>query len=260
MDDSVLQITTHGEVGDADKEYALEKIERLMPRSSAKVLQARLKLQQEPNPALDRPSVAEMSVDVNGRVVRAHVAARQMSEAIDLLEDRLRRQLTNLNERFETQKKRGATHGPGEWRHGDLPARRAERFARPADEREVVRRKTFAVEPITIDEAAFDMEMLDHDFYLFTDADSGQDSMICRLAGGGYEFHSVKPSGEPVQPNAVEIVVDDAEPPRLDEDSAVERLNETDEPFLFYVDSSTGRGNVAYLRYDGHYGLITPSE
>lgn len=260
MDESVLQITTQGEVGDADREYALEKIERILPRASAKVLRARLKLQQEPNPALERPSVAEMSVDVNGQVVRAHVAARQMSEAIDLLEDRLRRQLTNLNERFETQKKRGATHKPGVWRHGDLPSRRAERFLRPVDEREVVRRKTFAVEPITIDEAAFDMEMLDHDFYLFTDADTGHDSMLVRRSNGAYELHSVKPTGRRIQPNAIEIVVDDAEPPRLDEDSAIGRLNETNEPYLFYVDSVTGRGNVAYLRYDGHYGLIMPSE
>lgn len=260
MDESVLQVTTHGEVGDADKEYALEKIERLLPRASAKVLHARLKLQQEPNPALDRPAVAEMSVDVNGRVVRAHVAARQMSEAVDLLEDRLRRQLTNLNSRLETQKKRGATHEPGEWRHGDLPSRRAERFSRPTDEREVVRRKTFAVEPITVDEAAFDMEMLDHDFYLFTNADTGQDSMICRLTGGAYELHSVKPAAEPIRPNAIEVLTESTEPPRLDEDSAIERLNETDEPFLFYVDTATGRGNVAYLRYDGHFGLITPSE
>lgn len=260
MDESVLQVTTQGEVGDADKEYALEKIERIMPRASAKVLHARLKLQQEPNPALERPSVAEMSVDVSGQVVRAHVAARQMSEAIDLLEDRLRRQLTNLNDRFETQKKRGVTHEPGEWRHGDLPSRRAERFSRPTEEREVVRRKTFAVEPITVDEAAFDMEMLDHDFYLFTDAGTGHDSMLIRLPGGAYELHSVKPTGGPLQPNAIEIIVEDAEPPRLDEDSAIGRLNETDEPFLFYVDSGTGRGNVAYLRYDGNYGLITPSE
>lgn len=255
----VLQVTTRGEVGEADKDYALEKIERILPRKTARVLHARLKLQQEANPALERPSIAEISVDVNGRIVRAHVAARQMAEAIDLLEDRLKRQLTNLNERFETQKKRGAQGAGGEWRHGDLPARRAEYFNRPSEEREVVRRKTFAVEPITIDEAAFDLEMLDHDFYLFTDAESGQDSLICRDLEGGYVLYSTKPSTIPDGPNAVEVKISDLEPPRLDEDSAIERLNETDEPFIFYVDSVTGRGNVAYLRYDGHYGLITPA-
>ncbi|MBO1414556.1 sigma 54 modulation/S30EA ribosomal C-terminal domain-containing protein, partial [Streptomyces sp. FH025] len=32
-----------------------------------------------------------------------------------------------------------------------------------------------------------------------------------------------------------------------------------DQPFVFYTDTSTGRGNVLYRRYDGHYGLITPA-
>jgi hypothetical protein len=38
--------------------------------------------------------------------------------------------------------------------------------------------------------------------------------------------------------------------------SAVERLNETDERSLFYVDAESDRGAVLYRRYDGHYGVI----
>jgi hypothetical protein len=30
------------------------------------------------------------------------------------------------------------------------------------------------------------------------------------------------------------------------------------EPFVFFANATTGRGNVVYRRYDGHYGLITP--
>jgi hypothetical protein len=29
---------------------------------------------------------------------------------------------------------------------------------------------------------------------------------------------------------------------------------------VFFADETTGRGNVLYHRYDGHYGLITPVE
>ena len=47
-----------------------------------------------------------------------------------------------------------------EWRHGDLPTQRPEYFDRPYDERELVRTKTFALEPISVDEAAFDRVML----------------------------------------------------------------------------------------------------
>lgn len=32
------------------------------------------------------------------------------------------------------------------------------------------------------------------------------------------------------------------------------------EPFLFYIDATTRRGNVLYHRYEGHYGVIAPAE
>ena len=32
------------------------------------------------------------------------------------------------------------------------------------------------------------------------------------------------------------------------------------EPFVFYLDPETGRGRVLYIRYDGHYGLITAAD
>ena len=31
------------------------------------------------------------------------------------------------------------------------------------------------------------------------------------------------------------------------------------EPFVFFIDYRTGRGNVVYRRYDGHYGLVAPA-
>ena len=38
------------------------------------------------------------------------------------------------------------------------------------------------------------------------------------------------------------------------------RLEAFGQPFLFFVDAQTGRGNLIYHRYDGDYGLITPAE
>ena len=38
---------------------------------------------------------------------------------------------------------------------------------------------------------------------------------------------------------------------------AIERLNADGEQHLFFANPATGRGNVVYHRYDGHYGLIT---
>ena len=38
----------------------------------------------------------------------------------------------------------------------------------------------------------------------------------------------------------------------------IERLDASAEPHIFFANATTGRGNVLYRRYDGHYGLIVP--
>ena len=47
--------------------------------------------------------------------------------------------------------------------------------------------------------------------------------------------------------------------PELTLTQAEERLDASGERFVFFVNPDTGRGNVVYLRYDGHYGVITPA-
>ena len=57
-----------------------------------------------------------------------------------------------------------------------------------------------------------------------------------------------------------EFTADDTPAAELTVDEAIERLNAGGEPFVFFASPLTGRGNVAYRRYDGHYGLITLEE
>ena len=42
-------------------------------------------------------------------------------------------------------------------------------------------------------------------------------------------------------------------------ENALAILDESNAPFEFFVDAESGRGQVAYRRYDGHYGLILPT-
>ena len=50
----------------------------------------------------------------------------------------------------------------------------------------VVREKEHSAEPMTIDRALFEMELVGHDFFLFTDADSGRPSVVYRRKGYDY--------------------------------------------------------------------------
>lgn len=233
----------HGQVTETVRAYARDKIGRVARSSPRPILYVRVDLVEETNPSIERAARAKATLDVSGQLVQAHVAAVSLEEAIDRLEARLRRRLERLAERREDERRQTGIPEPGEWRHGDLPTDRPPYFPRLPDEREVVRRKAFPLPPLTVEEAAFEMEMLGHDFFLYRDAASGDDAVLSLAPEGG-----AAPTAQ---------LVRDA--PAHDLELARSRLDVTDEPFVFFRDTATGRGAVLYRRYDGHYGLITPS-
>jgi ribosomal subunit interface protein len=254
-----VSVATQGEIPEAAKQYATDKVTQLVRFTRRPILFVQVKLTLEPNPAQERPALAEATLDVNGRPVRAHVAGHDLMEAVDLLEERLRRRLERSVGRLDRTDRNGSAK-QGEWRHGDLPTPRPEYFDRPVEEREVVRHKTFALEPMTCDEAAFDLDMLGHDFYLFTDVESGDDSVIFHTEGEDHLELMQAGDGARVPENcAAPVRASTQRPGEMDLSEAEERLDASHEPFVFFVNVDSGRGNVVYRRYDGHYGLITPA-
>ena len=153
MSNLEVSVSSRGDVDEQSKDYAREKISRVAAYTDAPILVASVKLHQEPNPSQARPAMAEAVLDVNGRPVRAHVAASAMEEAIDLLEDRLKRRLDRYRGRREAARRSAGVEDIA-WHHGDGPTQRPTYFNRPIDERELVRHKTFALEPMSVDDAA----------------------------------------------------------------------------------------------------------
>lgn len=259
--DVEIQMVTHGDVAEAAKQYATDKVTQITRLTNRPILFVQVKLTLAANRRVERPAVAEATLDLNGQPVRAHVAAHDMMAAIDLLDDRLRRRLDSHNQRLNRAAHRGAeATSPGEWRHGDFRTQRPEYYDRPVDEREVVRHKTFALDPMTAEEAAFDLEVLGHDFYLFTELDSGVDSVVYFAAEDNHlELMQVGDEVELPKNSAVPMRASTVVPVQLTVAEAEERLDTGLETFVFFVNTESGRGNVLYRRYDGHYGLITPA-
>ncbi|MGA5702787.1 ribosome hibernation promotion factor [Peterkaempfera bronchialis] len=244
-----VQVALRGGTPHRAAEYARAKLGPVVGRLREPVLGVRVKLTQGNHPSAARPAVAEVSVDVGGRLVRAHVGAPTMTEAIDLLRDRLAGRLDRATRRRDTA------------RRTEEPAQRPDRRPRPAEERRIVRRKSFDVAPEPVDEAVFEMEALDHDFRLFTDATTGLDAVVHRTGPAGYHLTRTGPAPEGAAvPAGVPLTVGEVPAPRIEEAEAVRWLELTGLPFVFFADVATGRGAVLYHRYDGHYGLITPAE
>lgn len=252
-------VQARGGVSQAERAYAQERVERLLPLAPGPVLFARVDLTAHADPAREHRAFVKAELDVDGRLVRAHVAAATVFEAADLLEARLRERLERFAHHEEAKHLRLAREGEHEWKHGDRATSRPAYFPRPVEERELVRHKTFAVGEMTPDEAILDLELLDHDFYLFRNRETGEDNVIARSGGSGYELlepFATCSLGE----TAVIIRRSEIRPARMSTGEAVELLDLGDLPFVFFVDDDAGRGHVLYRRYDGHYGLIDPAE
>jgi ribosomal subunit interface protein len=225
---TLTDVMVSGEISDRARTYVAEKIGDLARFAPVPVLSAHVRILRTAHRDPAKRFIIEVNLDARGRPVRAQVAAAGLHEAIDLARDRLRRKLSQLRQHPARQGGRDRAHRPGY-----LP--------RAAAEREVVRRKSFEPGRSAADEAAFDLEMMDYDFLLYTDSVSGVDSLVSRGGPTGYQ------------------ITGKARAPQLSLAAAKGVLDLTDAPFVFFADTQSGRGNVLYRRHDGHYGLITPS-
>lgn len=253
-----LAVNTRGDVAKRDVDYAKKRVDDVVRRAGGRVLFARVKLTKLPDLAVPRPAVVEANIDLRGRLIRAQVARPTMREAIDEVHDRLRARMQRLERDWEAIRGARPLEHTREWRHAAVPTERVPYFPRPIEDREIIRHKDLSLARMTVDEAAFDMEMLDYDFYLFVEESTGIDTVLYRTEAG-YRLAQMEKSMSDVPLGAVAATISPRPATALTPEEATRRLNETGLPFVFFCDSVTQRGCVLYHRYDGHYGLIAPA-
>jgi len=254
-----VDVTAGGPVPRELVRLADQKVGALEQFVKGPVMGARVVLIQEENPRIERPARAEGEVVLAGCPVRARVAAEGMSAAVDDLAERLQDQLRRHVDRLITRQRTPGAVEAGEWRHAAWAPPRPPRSWRPLGERELVRRKTFALEPMSALEAAADLAALDHDFYLYRDADTGADAVLYRRDDGRLAVLQPRSAPEPPADDAPPRETSRYEEP-LELSAALEEMDALNHRFLYFTDAATGRGGVRYLRYDGHYGLIEPAD
>ena len=98
-----LAVDFRGSMSEKVKQYATEKLTRLERYTPRPILHAKVEIHEEGNPAIATPITAKASMDVNGTVLHASVAAKTHEEAIDLLADRLRRQIERVHDAYDSK-------------------------------------------------------------------------------------------------------------------------------------------------------------
>lgn len=185
------------EVPERFRRHVSDKLAKL-ERFAHKVIRIDVEVSKETNPRRSGESDRiELTVHSKGPVVRAEAAADDRYAALDLAVDRLHSRLrkaadrrrvhhgtrTPLSVSRATAAVDGATVAAGPVSDD---ADGAELPASGGDGPMVVREKTHAARPMSLDQALYEMELVGHDFYLFVDADSAMPSVVYRRRGYDY--------------------------------------------------------------------------
>ncbi|HEX6299822.1 MAG TPA: HPF/RaiA family ribosome-associated protein [Acidimicrobiia bacterium] len=250
---------TVGLVPTSARVEAEEMVSKLSDFAPRPVLFARVRVKNDEDRDPDQCSVVEGTMDVSGAVIRAQAAGPTAIDALRVVGNKLERRLTRLAAKRQRATKRPPSTPTGEWRSGDLPSDRPEFYDRPPEERQVVRRKTYSpADRLSVSEALFDLDVLDHRFFLFTDAADEKPSIVYeeddRVALR--KIDGSKPDEARLRPG---VQVSRTPAPTITVEDAVSRLNLSGMPFVFFRDAESRSASVLYRRYDGHYGLIVPS-
>ena len=189
MDTAVgMEIVVHGRnvvVPDHYRQHVADKLGKL-ERYDHKIIRTDVELHHERNPRQNGICQhVEITCRTRGPAVRSEACAEDFYKALDIAAERLERRMRQAADRRRVHHGRRtppsilAVAADGAALNG---APRVEGEEPGADEGpgRVVRVKEHPAKPMTVDQALFEMELVGHDFYLFSDADTGRPSVVYR--------------------------------------------------------------------------------
>jgi len=184
------------EVPDHYRQHVAEKLSRV-ERYDHKLISVDVELFHERNPRQSAQCQrVELTCKSRGPVIRSEATAKDFYSALDTaitkLESRMRRSadrrrvhhgrhtpisVAAATANAAAQLSANGSGGPisvlDELEEENLPGR-------------IAREKEHTAKPMTVDQALFEMELVGHDFYLFSDVDTGRASVVYRRKGYDY--------------------------------------------------------------------------
>jgi putative sigma-54 modulation protein len=178
----------HTEVSTALRAAVEEKIGRLS-RFLEGMDRADVHFTQQKNPRIADREICEVTLEGHGHHVRCKVAAPDGFAAIDAAVNKLEHQLHKLKTKVQQRRQRGAgLRAAAASTPATSPS--AVTLLEEADDAEVedglriVKTKKHALKPMTPAEAVLQLDLVEHDFWFFTNADTGRAAVLYRRRDG----------------------------------------------------------------------------
>lgn len=173
------------DVTESIHDYVEEKLEKAVKHFQNLATKVDVHLSVARNARISNKHKAEVTVYANGTIIRAQEHSENLYASIDLVSDKITRQLRKYKERNLAKK----TH-TGEKTADAVEEKSVEENLigdrTPELPTEVVRMKYFAMPPLSIDEALEQLQLVDHDFFMFKNKETGEINVIYQRNHGGF--------------------------------------------------------------------------
>ncbi|MEN5076021.1 ribosome-associated translation inhibitor RaiA [Isoptericola cucumis] len=211
----IVVVGRHTEVADRFRRHVedkLTKVTQLAPHAR----RVDVEVTRENNPRLSEVrEKVELTVRDKGPVIRAEAAADDRFGALDMALDKLSERLRRSRDRRKDHRRRANdVMAAVDVRPYEEVAAETAATAEPAvltepgdavehqlgDSPVVIRQKLHRAEPMTIDDAVYQMEMVGHDFFLFIDKESARPAAVYRRKGWTYGVIELDSQVDGVEP------------------------------------------------------------
>lgn len=119
----------------------------------------------------------EVTIPVKGNIIRSEQTSSDMYVSIDLVEEVIERQLKKYKNKIIQSKQSAATAFTQAYIDNDYEEEA---------EIKIVRSKRFGIKPMDPEEACIQMELLGHNFYVFSNAETGEVNVVYKRKGNTY--------------------------------------------------------------------------
>jgi putative sigma-54 modulation protein len=125
--------------------------------------------------------IVEVTMSLNGLILRGEEATGDMYASIDMVADKLERQVRKYKTRMNKSMRQRGVRVISEKQAAVEAEERAE-----DEEPKIVKTKRFSLKPMSVEEAILQMDLLGHNFFVFTNADSETINVVYRRKDGNH--------------------------------------------------------------------------
>ena len=158
-------------------ERKMRRLERLLDDRSDAVVE----LSSEQHRSSADSQIAEVTLTVDGQILRSHASGPTYQASLDMVVDRIERQAVDAREKPRSKVRP----------EGTMAERLADEEPESVDESEmptsrIVKTKRFAIEPMFEEDALERMEELGHQFFIFVNAETEKLGVLYKMPSGDY--------------------------------------------------------------------------